>query len=79
MWCVIIVRLSRNQYLNNTTHCNTENIVCTVGIGNCDNYGDSHYLLECHFDAFFMQSAFQHKVMGSCLADYKFEFCVEEQ
>jgi hypothetical protein len=41
LWCVIVVRLSRNQYLNSITHCNTENIVCTVGIGNFDNYGDS--------------------------------------
>jgi hypothetical protein len=78
MWCVIIVRLSRNQYLNNITHYNTENIVCTVGIGNCDNYGDSRYLLECHWDAFFMQSAFQRKILVSWLAADKLEFCDEQ-
>jgi hypothetical protein len=73
------VRLSRNQYLNNITHCSTENIVCAVGIGNCDNYGDSCYLLECHWDAIFMQSAFQRKILVSWLAAYKFEFCDEKR
>lgn len=33
--------LSFNQYLNNITHCNTKNIVFTVGIGNSDNCGDT--------------------------------------
>jgi hypothetical protein len=58
MWCVIVVRLSRNQYLSNIAHCNTENIVCTVGIGNCDNYSDSRNLLECHWDFFLCRLLF---------------------
>jgi hypothetical protein len=45
--------LSCNRYIINFTHCSTENIVFAVGIGDCDNCGDSPLPAGMSFGRFF--------------------------